>query len=73
MFLEYIQSASMIAGIFAGIAAFFWIAVTLAIRRLDHSATPKTLEEREEEMDDLIRDDANQIKKKRQDGLKAAS
>ena len=73
MFLEYIQSAAMIAGIFAGIAAFFWIAVTLAIRRLDHSATPKTLEQREEDMDDLIRDDADQIRKKRQGATKAAS
>ena len=63
----------MIAGIFAGIAAFFWIAVTLAIRRLDHSATPKTLEQREEDMDDLIRDDADQIRKKRQGATKAAS
>jgi hypothetical protein len=54
MFIEFLQSAGLIAGMFAAIAALFWGVMTLIIRRVSKPETGKSIIEEEQELEAQI-------------------
>lgn len=51
LFVEFLEAAGGIALIFVGIAAFFWMTITFAIRRVNTGKMRRSFIEEEEDME----------------------
>tara|TARA_R110002012_G_scaffold74322_5_gene188575 strand:+ start:894 stop:1121 length:228 start_codon:yes stop_codon:yes gene_type:complete len=65
MLLEYLESSASIALMFAGVAAFFWIALTVSIRRVNKGALRTTKEHEAEEMEKDIDAEIAELRRQR--------
>lgn len=67
MLFEFLESAGTITLAIAGIAAFFWIAMTLSIRRVNKGTQRTNLERQTEDLEKEI--DAEIIERRKKSGL----
>lgn len=67
MLLEFLESAGSIALAIAGIAAFFWIGLTLTIRRVNKGEQRTTREHKAEDLEKEI--DAEIAERRKKSGL----
>ncbi|MEQ8331809.1 hypothetical protein [Nisaea sp.] len=65
MLLEYLESSASIALMFVGVAAFFWIVLTLSIRNVNKGVQRTTREHKAEDLEKDIDAEIAELRKQR--------